>query len=106
SSLPNVKATLFPGLLAPLLALAALLIVSRAARETPADAPTADSSTRKRWLYALDALCVVAGSFAVVAAGLSKSQIGFFRGATTSRALLVFTIALVARLCLSYPQVL
>ena len=49
---------------------------------------------------------MLAGSFAVVAAGLSRSQVGFFRGATTARALLVFTSALGARLCLSYPQVL
>ncbi|PYS91958.1 MAG: hypothetical protein DMF64_10385 [Acidobacteria bacterium] len=106
SGLPGVKATLFPGLLAPLLALAALLIVSRASCEPQADAPTADSPARKRWLNALDAFCVLAGSFAVVAAGLSRSQVGFFRGATTARALLVFTSALGARLCLSYPQVL
>jgi hypothetical protein len=105
--LPGVNTTLFPGLLPILLALAALLLINFAAAHTPQPTvTTVHDSVRKRWLYGLDALCVVAGSLAIIAAGYGNSQIQFFHYATQDRALLVLTIAFVARLCLAYPQLL
>jgi hypothetical protein len=134
--LPGVKATLFTGLLPLLLALAAFLLLKQArhssstdgpdghdaarqdADEQDADEQDADESdavkhdaakrdgARQRWLRALDALCVLAGCFAVVAACLRNSSVGFFRGATTDRALFVLTVALCARLSVSYPRML
>jgi hypothetical protein len=108
-----IKATLFPGLLTPLLALAALLLVGHAGRgvlPSLTDKP-GDDDTRKRRLYALDALCVVAGCVAIAAAGLSGAPaqtfgVKFFRWVKADDALLFLTIALSARLCVSYPRLL
>ncbi|MFL6211177.1 MAG: hypothetical protein ACJ74W_20175 [Pyrinomonadaceae bacterium] len=112
-NLPNVKATLFPGLLPLLLALAALLLVNHGARRTPQPFTDEahDDSTRKRWLYALDALCVVAGCVALVAAGYAGAPAGTWAGAlfpagTADRALLVLTVAFIARLSIAYPPLL
>ncbi len=107
AGLPDVNNHLFPGLLPLLLPLAALLLVSPVAR--PATRPPADEADdrrRRRWLYALDAFCVTAGSVAIIAAGYNGSQVKFFRGGTPDRALFILTVALVARLVLSYPQFL
>jgi hypothetical protein len=101
STLPGVKATLFPGLLPLLLALAALLLVEHNAGQ-PASPVTASSAAgigQRRLLWALDALCVAAGSSAIIAAGLAI-------GATADGALLVLTLALSTRLSISYPHLL
>ncbi|HYX41734.1 MAG TPA: hypothetical protein VE821_08555, partial [Pyrinomonadaceae bacterium] len=110
--LPEAKATLFPGLLPLLLALAALVLVAQAARsaQTLADV-AADNTTRKRWLHALDALCLFAGSGAIIAAGFAGAPAATtgdasFHVVTADHALLVLTVALVARLCISYPRLL
>ena len=107
SGLAGVKTTLFPGLLIPLLALAALLLVGRAPHTTPSAEHDDDHAAhRRRWLYALDAFCLLTGIIAVLAAGLRNSSVGFFRGATLDRALLLLTVALCVRLCVAYPRIL
>lgn len=107
SGLPDIRAHLFPGLLPLLLPLAALVLVSPTARGTLQ--PLTDETSngrRKRWLYVLDGLCLAAGVVAILAAGYSHSQLRFFRGGTTDRALFILTAALVARFAISYPQFL
>lgn len=103
----GIKATLFPGLLPLLLALAALLLVSRTANRSPQ--PLADefrNDPRRVWLYVLDTLCIVAGIVAIIAAGLRGSPGKILNAVTADRALLVLTIAFIVRLCVSYPQLL
>ncbi len=103
----GVKATLFPGLLPLLLALSALLLVSRTRSRAPDTlADESRINTRTVWLYVLDTLCITAGTVAIVAAGLRGSQGKIFNAVTADCALLVLTLALVVRLCVSYPQLL
>jgi hypothetical protein len=111
NALPGVKATLFPGLLPLLLALAALVLVSHHARSPHTAQVDTEAAPYKRWLYALDALCVSAGCVALIAAGYAGAPLATTGGAlfhvvTADRALLVLTVASVARLCLAYPQLL
>ncbi len=100
NGLAGVQATLFPGLLPLLLALAAILLVSQISSRTPQPlGEGTDGVSSRRWLYLLDALCLIAASVAIIAAGYSAAV-------TADRALVFLTVALVARLTLSYPRLL
>ncbi len=109
AGLPNVKATLFPGLLALLLALAALLLVNNTTRNTQSSIQASNDDPNKRWLYTLDALCVIAGCVAYAAAGFAGAPALTWGGAlahvvTADRALLGLTVALTTRLAMAYPR--
>jgi hypothetical protein len=107
NGIAEVKATLFPGLLPLLLALAALLLITRtASRASQPKSDDAGNDTRRTWLYILDSLCIVAGIVAIIVAGLRGSPGRLVTAATADRVLLVLTIAFVVRLCISYPQFL
>jgi hypothetical protein len=105
-----IIATLFPGLTALLLALAALIFGGRRTR-TPTAGEANDTTTRKRWLAALDALAVVAGCVAAAAAGFSNGRaqtlgVKIFGWMNADYALLVLAAAFCARLCIAYPRLL
>jgi hypothetical protein len=100
------KFKLFPGLLPLLLSLAAIVLVSPPKSLAPlADE---DSAKRKRLLRRLDALALVALVASVFAIGFEglENFYGVFNYITSERALFVLTVAVVARLCLSYPSFL
>lgn len=104
-------APLFPGLLPLLLSLAALLFV-KTRDEGKDDAAAAQASSDGRMmrgaLFVLDALSVVAGALALVAAGYVGAP-GPKGEATTAglladRALFVLVVSFVARCCIAYPR--
>jgi hypothetical protein len=100
------KFKLFPGLLPLLFSLAAVLLVSPTARLAPRDED--DGVKRKRLLRGLDALILFALAASVFAIGFEglDNFYGVFNYVTSERALFVLTVAVVARLCLSYPSFL
>src|SRR6185295_16467779 len=109
NNLPG-SAKLFPGLLPILLAAAAILLP--AMREPDPSANLKENAGRAaNWRMLLDVLAVVSVVVALISVGWSKSEIEFAWGRvvgafTTDRALLVFALALIARLSLSYPRAL
>jgi hypothetical protein len=108
---------LFPGLLPILFSLAALLLAGPSKRATRGDAPVDDEGRREgdeerrrvesrgRLLAWLDAFVVVMLAVSLLAVGFDGTDSfgGLFRYVTSERALSLFTVALVARLCIRYP---
>jgi hypothetical protein len=93
---------LFPGLIAPLFALAALLL-------PVADAePITHHRRSRKWTISLDAVTITAAIFAVLSLGWSGSGFHpflgkFFAGETFKRAVFVFATAFFIRLMVAYP---
>ncbi|HEX8353449.1 MAG TPA: hypothetical protein VF611_11145 [Pyrinomonadaceae bacterium] len=101
---------LFPGLLAPLFSLAALLLV-----EPPGRGARGEESgggrpgvARRAWLARLDALVLFALALSALAVGFDGTNYfgGLFLHVTSERALTLLAAAFVARLCLGYPSFL
>jgi hypothetical protein len=98
---------LFPGLLPILLSLGAWLFLA----PRTAFAPGPDFSgtkARNKWIWFLDAVAVFALILAVPAVGTAGKGIlhGLSVHLTSERVLALFTIALMARMCLAYPEAL
>ena len=111
--LPNISSHLFPGLLAIFLPLVAVFLVGSqgrapsSTRSEQSDAhPPPESDNRLRWVRILDVIILLSLLIAILGIGYNKSQLGFFRGGTPDRALVILLIAIVWRLCLSYPDFL
>jgi len=101
------KFRLFPGLLPILLSLAALLFVAPQAARLP-DAGLAGTKQRTKWIWFLDALAVFALVLAIPALGTARTGtlLGIYTHVTSERALALFAIAVIARMCLAYPVAL
>lgn len=104
-SLPGVHNNLFPGLLPILLMVAAVMLVAEASPASNSQ-PAQLTARRLRWRRIVDLLCLVLGIFTILSAGFSSSQMKFFRGGTTDRALFIFGILLIARCAIAYPRIL
>jgi hypothetical protein len=120
-TVPGVQYKLFPGLTPLLLALAALISATVAApastrvneedeNETSTGARHRDVPSR-RLIFALDALAVFAGSVALIGAGFAGARrmpFGYevFGAGVSDGALLALVVAVVARWCVAYPQIL
>jgi hypothetical protein len=120
----NVVLPLFPGLLLPLLALAAALIVPRRGgdEEQAGDEATADegrqasherplTKRRKRLVFVLDALAVLSLVVAVLATvydtfRLRLFGVELFRASDATDALFLLTLCVTLRLALAYPRAL
>jgi hypothetical protein len=96
---------LFPGLLPILLSLAAWLFVAPRAAFS-AGAGFSGTKPRSKWIWFLDALAVFALILAVPALGTAGKGIlhGISTVLTSERVLALFAIALIARMCLAYPE--
>jgi hypothetical protein len=101
-NLLGVGPKLFTGLLAPLLAAAALLLPSNI-KNSAIDEPRA-----RNWIVWLDGFAIVAALFVVLTLGWSGSTahplLGrFFAGDTLKRSLFLFAATLSVRLVIAYP---
>lgn len=99
---------LFPGLLPILLSLAAwLLAVGRGAPGKNGDDIT-EGPTRTRLIWVLDALAILALIVAVPVLGTARNGTlqMIYTHVTSERALALLALAVIARFCLAYPQVL
>ena len=99
---------LFPGLLPILLSgVAWFLAVCRVAPKTKGDDLT-ESPMRTRWIWALDALAILALIIAVPVIGTARNGTlhTIYTHVTSERALALLLLAVIARFCLAYPQVL
>ncbi|HEV7476007.1 MAG TPA: DUF4214 domain-containing protein [Pyrinomonadaceae bacterium] len=97
------KFRLFPGLLPILLSLAALVLAPSVEKLTK---PTETTRTVKKWVNRLDALTIVALVLSILAVGYDPPRHAFFRYVTSEFHLSVLTVAIIARLCISYPAFL
>lgn len=100
------KFQMFPGLMTLLLPLAELLSGGPVKVRAPA---TEDDARRKKWVRRLDVLAVAGLILSVPALGFDGTEAFgkiFLRYLTSERALTFLSIVVIARLCLSYPQVL
>lgn len=116
--LPGGGPRLFPGLVAPLLALAAVFLPGlRGASpdRTEGETKTASGSVADRrpvkWIVALDALALTGAVFAALSLGWRGSTshpfLGrFFAGATLYRSLFVLAVAVLVRFLIGYPAFL
>jgi hypothetical protein len=98
---------LFPGLLPILLSLGAWLFV--APRTALASVPDLrERIPRRKWIWLLDALAVLSVILAVPAVGTAGTGMlhGISSILTSERVLALFAIALIARMCLAYPDAL
>jgi hypothetical protein len=96
---------LFPGLLPILFSLAALLLQEPLeSRASWADA----KQSRRKWLAWLDAFIFFLIALSILTVGFDDTNAfgGFFNWVRTERALAALTIAIIARLCFSYPSFL
>lgn len=99
---------LFPGLLPILLSLAAwFLAVCRVAPGKKGD-DLSGSRARTRWIWALDALALLALVIAVPVIGTARNGTlhTIYTHVTSERALALLLLAVIARSCLAYPQAL
>jgi hypothetical protein len=97
---------LFPGLLLPLLALAAILLIPPVKRP---DEETLESPAPGRWIHILDAIAIAAGVIAVFAAfpphiNIKVAGKTVFTAAEPTRALALLAAALLVRLWFAYPK--
>ena len=99
------KFKLFPGLLPLLLSLAALVMIEPAQAN---DSSIDKAAARKRSLFWLDAFIVLALAIAIMAIGYEGLNVfhGLFNHITSARALSLLFVAIIARLCLAYPNFL
>lgn len=98
------KFQMFPGVLPLLLPLAELFLIG-APRVRSASTETTFHS---KWIKILDVAAVVLLAVSILALGFGESEAfgGFFRYVTSERALALLSIAVIARLCISYPKIL
>lgn len=112
--LPDRTNNLFPGLLALLLSIAAVLLIpqrsvdgtfSTEGNDAPRnkESPLQSDSRRVRWIRTLDAMILTAFIIAVMGIGYHNADIRFFRGGTADRALSVLIIAIIVRCAFAYP---
>lgn len=101
------KFRLFPGLLPILLSLVALLLVTPRAALAP-HAGWSGENRRSKWIWFLDALMACALILAIPALGTARTGTlhGIYTHLTSERVLALFAIALIARVCLAYPEAL
>jgi hypothetical protein len=102
---------LFPGLLAILLSLAALLLRptrSQSANASPVPDLNASNETRARWVQRLDVIAVVALALSVPAIGYDRTGAlhGVYKYFTSEVPLALLSLALITRFCLAYPAFL
>ena len=99
---------LFPGLLPILLSLAAWFLA--VLRVTPGKraGDLAESPASPRWLWALDALAILALIIAVPALGTARNGTlhTIYTHVTSERILALLAVAVIARFCFAYPLVL
>ncbi|HEX5702988.1 MAG TPA: DUF4214 domain-containing protein [Pyrinomonadaceae bacterium] len=117
-NVPGGGPKLFPGLLAPLLALAALFLPAwggSSLRNSEAETTTARKSDEDhgpvKWVVALDAVAIVGAIFVVLSLGWAGSTshpfLGrFFAGATLYRSIYVLVAAVLVRSLIRYPAFL
>ncbi len=107
---PDVTSTLFPGLIPLLLSLAAVLLIRKPSGPSSLTLEEADRRRRTTWLYILDTVALVSFVVTIVAAGFSIKPGGAlvepFQFLTPDRVLFVFSIVLITRFCIAYPQLL
>ena len=100
---------LFPGLLPILLSLAAwFLAVCRVGPAKISNAAGQGQFSRIRWIWVLDAIAIFAMAIAVPAIGTARNGMlhTIYTHVTSERALALLILAVIARFCLAYPQVL
>lgn len=102
---------LFPGLLAILLSLAALLLRptgSQFSNLRSAPDPNASNETQTRWVKRLDVIAVFALALSVPAIGYDRTGAlhGFYKYFTSEIPLALLSVALITRLFLAYPTFL
>ncbi len=92
---------LFPGLLPILFSLASLFLVEPF-KKAPSEQHT---HAREKWLRRLDVFIVTALALSLLSLGFDRSDAfgKIFKHLTSERVLSLFTLALIARLCLAYP---
>ncbi len=100
---------LFPGLMAPLLALAAFLLAKKKSRKE--DDEPENSSARRFILPGLDAVAFISATVAILAIGYNVFKVRLFgrtllTASEPDHALFVLVIALVVRCWIAYPRVL
>lgn len=105
---PPGELSLFPGLLLPLLALAAILLMPPARRPDPDFAP---SPPPGRWIHILDVLIIAAGVVALFAAFpphivLKLGGKTVFSAQEPTRAFAAFAVLLLVRCLFAYPKAL
>src|SRR5207237_5762828 len=95
---------LFPGLLPILFSLAAVTL----AGPSEDRAASSEYSVSRNWLKRLDALVVILFALSILAVGFDGTNAfgNFFHYVTSERVLAIFTIAIIARLCIAYPAFL
>ena len=105
----DTEMVLFPGLLAPLLGLAALLLPKRKTPHHNDDLETRSS----KWilLTLLDATAIISGILAILAIGYDVFKLRIFGHLILTvtdpgRALFILALALIIRCCVAYPRVL
>jgi hypothetical protein len=107
------KFKLFPGLLPILFSLAALPLRATGAKgnaqvNKKASAAVTLGRSRTRWLSGFDVLIVIALTVSLLAVGFQGTSAfhGLFDHLSSERMLTLLTVAVVARLCLAYPNFL
>ncbi|HQR68677.1 MAG TPA: hypothetical protein PLB02_14900, partial [Thermoanaerobaculia bacterium] len=107
---PPGELSLFPGLVMPLLAVAALLLLRPAEAPSPAAASAgAPRPPPGRLLLALALLALMAGTIAVFAANVSPVRLSLFgkevfRASDPGRAMALLALLLLLRWCLAWPR--
>lgn len=99
---------LFPGVAAPLLALAALLL--GVARPGPQERAPDEPGARRRLLSLLDAVAVAAGTIALLASSASGFVVrwgerSLFQATDSTRAAAILIVALLVRWTIAWPRV-
>jgi hypothetical protein len=94
---------LFPGLLPIVLSMVAVVFVGPS--KPFGTVANRQKSTQKRWLGRLDVLILGALVLSILAIGFDRSDYfyKFFTYVTLERVLSLLTVAIIARLCISYP---
>lgn len=104
----GTEMVLFPGLLAPLLALGAFLLPEN----SPRNSNKGTVSRRKRLLIAtLDLICILAGITALMSIGYTVFRVSLLghtllTATKPDRSLMLLLVALLVRFSLAYPQVI
>ena len=97
------KFRLFPGLLPILLSLAALILARPVERLKNLNETTVSKS---RWVNRLNVLIVIEFALSIIAVGFDLPRHALFRYVTSELHLSLLTVAIIARLSLSYPSFL
>ncbi len=103
----GAKFKLFPGLLPILFSTVAVAFSAPAERPSRVDRIETNPA-QERWSMRLDIFIWVALTISILAVGFDRSEAfgGIFRQVTSERALAALAVAIITRLCLSYPYFL